>query len=384
MGRADWHGVLGDACRSGDNRWAVNAADEIAAIVKRVIGDGPRELQKPLLRDDIYVRTCLADDPIGTKYVTAFESTLQRAVGVRHVVAVSSGTAALHLALMAVGVKPGDEVIVPTLTFAATAFAVCHCGAVPHFVDVLEANLGINSYKLRQYLASMPKEDRDRIKAIVPVHLLGLPCDTKGVMEVATGHGIPVIEDAAEALGTGHAGRAGRAGIFSFNVNKIVTTGGGGAVVTEEGGIAFRVKHLSTNARIVHDYLWDHDAVGYNYRMPNLCAALGVYQLDHLGETLKAKLALTNRYADAFSDSKVASFISDSTANGWVNAIALSHEFRNDRNQVIERLQSEGYGARALFTPLHTLPMFKGCPRQPDLKVAEDLFRRVVCLPSSI
>ena len=362
-------------------------ADEIVLAIKSVIADGSRELQRPIVTvKDIYCPY----DPLGCWAIEKFEAKLCAIANVEHAIAVSSGTAALHVALMAVGVKPGDEVIIPALTFAATANAVCHCGATPHFVDVRASNLGINAFKLRQYLAAMTASARRRIKAIVPVHLLGLPCDIEGVMEVATDHGIAVIEDAAEALGTGllgtntQVGHSGRGGIFSFNINKIVTTGGGGAVITDDGVIAGRVRHLSTTSKMAHPFLWVHDAIGWNYRMPNLCAAFGASQLERLVETIYAKRRLASRYAAAFAESEVAHLIVDNRSNCWLNAIIISPRYPGIRDEVIRGLLADGYEARAIFTPLHLLPHFSHCPRQQNLMVAEDLFNRVVCLPSSI
>lgn len=364
-------------------------AAEILGIVQRVISDGQRDLQRAQIKagDMVAVSTC---DPLGFRHVELFEAELRKLTAADYAIAVSSGTAALHLALMAVGVRLGDEVIVPTLTFAATAFAVKHCGAIPHFVDVSQRLLGINSFKLRQYLAFMPEEQRTRIKAIVPVHLLGMPCDIDGVMDIASRYGIAVVEDAAEALGTGllgvnaQVGLSSRAGIFSFNCNKIVTTGGGGAIVTQDASLAHRVRHLAYNAKIPHDWLWEHDEVGWNYRMPNMCAALGLGQLTRFFDTLYAKRQLTSRYAAAFFDSGVAQLISDNRSNCWLNAITLMPHYAGARDDVIRTLRDAGYSARAIFTPLHMLAMFADCPRQQNLMVAEDLFKRMVCLPSSL
>jgi perosamine synthetase len=362
-------------------------AVQILEIVRSVVGVGPRDLQRPIIHvDDIYCPY----DILGYWAVDQFETKLREITNLNHVASVSSGTAALHLALMAVGVKAGDEVIVPTLTFAATANAICHCGAVPHFVDVTHSDLGINSFKLRQYLSRMTPEQRSRIKAIVPVHLLGVPCAIESIMQIATTFGIAVVEDASEALGTragiasDHVGGFGRAGVISFNNNKIVTTGGGGAVVTYDRELDSRVRHLSTQAKTYHKFMWSHDEVGWNYRMPNICAALGIKQLERLSSTLTAKRLMTARYAVAFAGSGVATLYVNPQSNCWLNAIMTTPHYPGERNGIINALLDEGYNARAIFTPLHLLPHFKDCPRQQNLMVAEDIFSRMVCLPSSL
>jgi perosamine synthetase len=362
-------------------------AVQVLEIVRSVVGGAPRDLQRPIIRvDDIYCPY----DILGYWAVDEFEAKLQDITKLGYATAVASGTAALHLALMAVGVKPGDEVIVPALTFAATANAVCHCGAIPHFVDVRHSDLGISGFKLRQYLSHMTPKQRSRIKAIVPVHLLGMPCDIENIMQIATTFGMAVVEDASEALGAragmvpDHVGSFGRAGVLSFNNNKIVTTGGGGAVITHDRVLDERVRHLATQAKTYHKFEWSHDEVGWNYRMPNICAALGIKQLERLSRTLAAKRLMTTRYAAAFADHSIATLCFNMQSNCWLNAIVITPHYPGIRDDVINMLLDEGYSARAIFTPLHLLPHFKDCPRQPNLLVAEDLFSRMVCLPSSL
>lgn len=348
----------------------------------------------PILDEDIDgVREVALHDAFGHNPVYAFEASLRRVTDADYAIAVSSGTAALHLALIAAGVKPGDEVICPTLTFAATANAIVHCGAIPHFVDVCTEDFGINNFKLQVHLqrgavkfkTPMNTDGERTIAAIVPVHLLGAPCQIQELIATASHWGVPVIEDAAEALGSkrgGACGTFGLAGIISFNLNKIVTTGGGGAVLTRDLRFAHEVRHLATNAKVPHRYLWDHDAVGWNYRMPNFCAAFGMRQLWRFEETLKRKRSLAGSYANAFKDNPFATHVAVFGSNYWLNAIRLHTDV--NRDAIIEALLDKGYEARALFTPLHMLPHFKDCPRQKDLRVAEHLFDTTVCLPSSI
>ena len=246
------------------------------------------------------------------KYVQDFEAELAAVCEVKHAVAMVNGTAALEVALRVVGVDPGSEVLMPSLTFIATANAVSHLHAVPHFVDVEDESLGIDSDALLRHLKQIGrqtsggffnKETGRRISAIVPVHVFGHPAAMDELNAVASTFDLPVIEDAAEALGSQYkqkqCGSLGHAGAFSFNGNKILTTGGGGAVVTNDGKIADLARHLSSTAKLAHPWKFEHDSVGYNYRMPNLNAALGVSQLMDLTTRIASKRTLCGRYESA-------------------------------------------------------------------------------------
>jgi perosamine synthetase len=368
-------------------------ADEIVGVVRAVIGDGSRELQRP--KHAIH----LSRINLGEGYVWEFEASLKRITGADFVIPVSSGTAALHLALIAAGVGKGDEVLCPSLTFAATANAIVYAGAVPHFVDNNVQTLGVARFKLRQYLGDRGFFHRHqdgtlqniatgrRVAAIVAVHLLGNPCEIYDIHSIAEYYGIVVIEDAAEALGsfalTQHCGTIGMAGALSFNLNKIVTTDCGGAVLTNNQQISERVSHLARQAKVEHPFLWQHDEVGWNYRMSSMGAALGVEQLGRLAQTLSAKLTLAARYAVSFDDNKNVSMIDVPGSNHWLNAILLDPRVMNERDAVIQALLDDGFEARAIFTPLHKLSHFKFAPRQGSLQTAEDIWRRCICLPST-
>jgi perosamine synthetase len=388
-------------------------AEHVLRIVRAVLGDAPKELQKPHIppADSMYPAALLDEAHEQTRL---FEASLTMRTGARYAVALSSGTAALYCALAAAGVGVGDEVLCPSLTFAATANAIVMTGAVPHFIDSHACDLGVHPFKLRQYLGgdgfSYANDQWHnvatgrRIAAIVPVHLLGIPCAVEEISLTAAYYGITVIEDSAEALGsrlyTGdHCGLHGKAGILSFNLNKIVTTGGGGAVITNDAAIAERVRRIATQGKIRHDYRFDHDLAGFNFRMPPLCAALGINQLSNLPGVLEAKARLANRYGHAFRDIGAVKHVSG--GNRWLNALLIEsaiygHEWRDEtkvatdasyektRDAIITTLLNSGYGARAIFTPLHMLPHFRNMPRQPNMAGSEDLFRRLVCLPSSI
>ena len=368
----------------------LNPVADIVGAVRTVVGKGSRKLNWPqiTINDAHLVSTSVLDPQQGRSYITRFERALCKITGADNVVALSSGTAALHLALLACGIKPGDEVLVPSLTFAATANAVCHAGAVPHFVDVRQHDLGISPFKLRQYLGEMSPEYRARIKACIPVHLLGNPCSIEEIKRLCDFYGIVVIEDAAEALGSiafinVHCGTVGKAGVLSFNLNKIVSTGGGGALITNDAVIADEVRHLASQAKLPHPYKWDHDAIGFNYRMPAMCAALGVGQLERLPAILKRKAMVAVRYCEVFNDIASATVMILPGANDWVCCAMLDPGCIDARDDVLDALTGQGFEARALFTPLHKFEHFKHCPRQGTLTGAEDLFRRAICLPST-
>lgn len=331
-------------------------------------------------------------------YVDRFERELAATTGAKRAVAVVNGTAALHIALKLAGVEAGDEVLIPSLTFVATANAVSYCGAIPHFVDVEPATLGLDPASLEQRLAMIGEKNNGRIlsretgrrlAAVVPMHTFGHPVDLTGLMEVCERWGLPVVEDAAESLGSyyhdRHTGTFGRLGILSFNGNKIVTTGGGGAILTDDEELADRAKHLTTTAKVPHRWEFIHDETGYNYRMPNVNAALGCGQLERLDEMVALKRRLADTYRDALADVRGVRFIQEPPgcrSNYWLNAIELDEELAGDRDAILAALDEDGIQARPIWRPMHELSMYRSCPRA-DLPMTERLARRIINLPSS-
>lgn len=342
---------------------------------------------------------CLAAGATNDNYNKKLTDQLVAYCGTEQAVTVSSGTAALHLALMAVGVLPGEEVLVPTLTFAATANAVCYVGAVPNFVD---GSMGVNAYKLRRYLEQKTKPTPDRrgrlniktnrvISALVVVDLLGFPADYVKLSAVADEFGLVLIEDAAQALGSSvgnrKCGSFGAAAIFSFNNNKIVTGNGGGAVLTDDVFVASKVWQLSTTSRVPHKWLVENDAIAYNYRMPNICAALASAQLSQIDEFLLGKLKILGKYDAAlaqYPELEVLKGEFESSPNYWLTTIRLKPAYADFRDDMMAALHKRGIQARALFTPLHRAAQFAGCPRQDNFLYAEDTFKRSICLPSGV
>ncbi len=378
--------------------------ERVVAAVEAVVGAAPRPvlLHQPMLPSDAWadVKACLDSGWVSSAgaAVARFEEKLAGVAGVRRAVAVVNGTAALQMCLHASGVEPNDEVICPSLSFVATANAIAHCGAVPHFVDVDRQRLGLAPESLRQELHSCTERRNGKlvnrqtgrpIAAVVLMHCFGHPGAIDEAKAVCQEFDLPLIEDAAESLGSWYKGRhTGGFGLLSavsFNGNKIVTTGGGGAVLTNDDELANRVKHLTTTAKVPHPWEFEHDAVGWNYRMPNLNAALGLSQLAMLPELVAAKRRLAARYEDAFSKVEGVEFLrepADSVSNYWLNTICLPRADWDERNAVLEALNQAGFQARPVWRPLHTLPMYRECPRG-DLRVTEDLAARLINLPSS-
>jgi perosamine synthetase len=378
--------------------------EAIVRAVRDVIG-GSREhvaLHEPVFGGNEwrYVKDCLDSGWVSSvgSYVDRLERELAVLTGARRAIVTVSGTTALHMGLKLLGVERGDEVLVPTLSFVATANAAAHCGATPHFVDSDAATLGVDVARLEEYLASI-SQIRDqgcvnrrtgaRIAALVPMHTFGQPVDMDALLKVSERYNISVLEDAAESLGSlykgRHTGVFGRLGALSFNGNKIVTTGGGGALVTDDEALADRAKHLTTTARVKHRWSFIHDAVGYNYRMPNLNAALGCAQLEQLPGFIASKRALAERYAEAVSGVPGVSIFCErdfARSNYWLNALLLDQPDEELRDSILSALNEAGVFARPAWNLLHTLPMFADAPRM-NLGGAISLARRIVNLPSS-
>ena len=348
-----------------------------------------------------YVRECVETGWVSSvgKFVDRFENDLAAFTGARRAVAVSNGTAALHVALVLAGVKPGDEVIVPTLTFVGTANAVSHAGAIPHFVDSDPVTLGLDPAKLAAYFDSVVDIDNGavrnrrtgrRIAAVVPVHIYGHPMNIDGLVDTCAKLSIPIVEDAAESLGSWfrgrHTGTFGLVSAVSFNGNKTVTTGGGGAILTNDETLGALAKHVTTTAKKPHPWRFDHDMVAWNYRMPNINAALGCAQLEQLPQFLTDKRRLADRYRDAFSTIPGVRFVSEppgSRSNYWLNVVLIEEGADSDLESTLGALQQAGIGARPAWTLMHRLPMYTAAPRG-DLSVAEQLASQIINLPSGV
>lgn len=382
-------------------------SDPVAATLQAVRAVlGPTTATIPLHEPELggraweYVKDCIDTGWVSSvgSYVDRFERDLAEVTSASHAVATVNGTAALHVCLLLAGVRPGDEVLMPALTFIATANALSYAQGVPHFVDSEPVSLGVDAPKLDAYLREVA-EVRDgqsfnrrtgaRIHALVVMHVFGHPCDLDALSDLADRWRLVLIEDAAESLGSSykgrHTGNVGRLAALSFNGNKVVTTGGGGAIITSDPVLARRAKHLTTTARVPHRWSFLHDEVGYNYRLPNLNAALGCAQLEQLGSLLERKRRLASRYEQALAGLDGLSFLMEpagTRGNYWLNAIVLTPPQAHRRDGLLAVLNDAGYMSRPLWTLMHRLPMYADCPRMP-LPVAESLEARVVNVPSS-
>jgi dTDP-4-amino-4,6-dideoxygalactose transaminase len=324
--------------------------------------------------------------PVGPD-LDAFEEQVAELVGVRHAVALASGTAALHLALVAAGVRRGDTVLVPSFTFAATANAVMYLGARPVFLDSTADSWNVDPALVAEELRA--RAERGQLpRAVVAVDMYGQCADYQPLLEACDRYGVALIEDAAEALGATYRGRPagsfGIAGVLSFNGNKIITTGGGGMLVTDDGGIANRTRHLATQARepVAH---YEHRTVGYNYRLSNLLAAVGRGQVQRLGEMVAARRETARYYREALGDLDGLTFMPVAgygEPNWWLTCLLVDPDrFGASRDQLLARMAAHNIEARPAWKPMHLQPVFRDCVMRGG-DVSADLFRRGLCLPS--
>lgn len=344
-----------------------------------------------------YLSECIDSTFVSSvgKFVDQFESMICDFTGAQYAIATVNGTAALHVALRLVGVEDGDEVITQPLSFIATCNAISYCNANPIFVDVDLDTMGMSPQSLRAFLSANTRQafgacvnvtTGNKIAAVVPMHTFGLPCRIEEIEEICKEFNIPLVEDAAESLGSysngKHTGTFGQVSTLSFNGNKTITTGGGGMIITNDAALAKRAKHITTTAKLPHPYEFIHDEVGYNYRLPNINAALGCAQMESLPSILKSKRELAFEYANFFLGSGIdfAKEIVGSHSNYWLNAIKL--ENRAQRDSFLKDLNDAGVMSRPIWRLMNNLKMFSSC-QKTDLSNAEWLEDRVINIPSS-
>ena len=345
-----------------------------------------------------YLNECIDSTFVSSvgKFVDEFEDKIASYTSAKYAVATSSGTSALHISLIILGVKDGDEVITQPLTFVATCNAINYCNASPIFIDVDKDTMGMSLIALEIFLKEnaiiknqqcINKITGKVIKACVPMHTFGYPCRIDKIQNLCKEWHIALVEDSAESLGSyyknQHTGTFGEIGILSFNGNKIITSGGGGCILTNNEDLAKKAKHITTTAKEPHKWEYTHDLVGYNYRMPNLNAALIVAQLEQLNGFLKSKRFLAKSYEDFFNGSNI-QFVSEpenSKSNYWLNSIILKDG--NQRNLFLDETNSQSIMTRPIWTLMNKLPMFKEA-QCGDLTNSEWLEERVVNIPSSV
>lgn len=345
-----------------------------------------------------YVSDCVESGWVSSvgKYVDRFEKELAEFTGVKRAIAVVNGTAALHIALKVAGVQPNDEVFMPSLTFVATSNAASYLLAIPHFVDVSEETLGLDPIMLEKHIKAicemkngqlLNKQTGRVIRAVVPMHTFGHPVDLDPLIELCERYNLVLVEDAAESLGSyykgKHTGGFGRVSALSFNGNKIMTTGGGGAILTNNDQLADYAKNLTTTAKVPHRWAYEHDEIGYNYRMPNINAALGCAQLQKLPTFIEQKRRLTHVYQDLIKSVGGVSLFKEpanTKGNYWLQSLIIEQTF--SRDAVLEFLNENGIMSRPIWTPMDELKPFENMPKA-DLTITKQLKNTLINIPST-
>ena len=376
--------------------------DLVTQSIHNVIGIGPIKLHEPIFdgNETQYVKDCIESTYVSSvgKYVDKFEIELAKYTGAKYAVSLINGTSALHLALKLAGVKAGEEVLVQAFNFIAAANAITYCGATPHFVDIENENLGIDPNKLQSYLSEISKKNGEQIenvitgrciKALVVMHTFGHPSKMDELAGVAKKFNLILIEDAAESIGSyydkKHTGTMGLMGTMSFNGNKTITTGGGGAILTNDSELAKQAKHLSTTAKSFHKWAFIHDEIGYNFRMPNINAALGCAQLEQLPSKLESKRNLYKMYKSEFSKVNGISLIEEPSgceSNYWLQGLKLDSPNLNLRNKILDKLNSAELMSRPAWNLTNSLTPYLKCPSM-NLENSISLFESIINIPSS-
>jgi len=375
---------------------------EICERIKSVIGHSKVGLHEPFFnsseKENLF--DCIDSSYVSSvgEYVNIFEKMIEDFTKSKKAIALVNGTSALHLALKVSGIKPNEEIICPSLTFVATANAISYMDAKPHFVDINEKTLGIDPLALEDWLdkiiikkkgKSINKNTGRVVSAIIPMHTFGHPLEINSIVKIAEKYNLIVIEDAAESLGSlykgKHTGTFGKIGVLSFNGNKIVTTGGGGALITNDLEIASLAKHLSRTAKVEHKWKLIHNQIGFNYRMPNLNASIGCAQMKKLPSFIQSKRSLFLKYKEVFKSLlgvRIFSEPANSRSNYWLQTLILDKGYEGEIEDILEITNKEGIMTRPSWELMHHLQMYKNCPRAP-LPISESLAKRIINIPSS-
>lgn len=375
-------------------------ANKVCKLIRDIYSEEFVQLHRPVFTqlEEKKISECIATNYVSSvgEYVNLFEENISKFVGAKRGIACVNGTSALHASLMAVGVRDNTQVITQALSFVATANAIKYCHAEPVFIDVDIDTLGMSPTALKSWLESnvtveagsaVNKRTGQIISCCVPMHTFGLPCRIEEISELCREYRIPLVEDAAESLGSKwgkrYTGTFGSAAIFSFNGNKIITTGGGGMIVTNNDKLADFLKHLTTTAKKTHSYEYYHDEIGYNYRMPNINAAIGCAQMEIIGEILNRKGTVAKIYNDFFNDQSITFIkpVNGATSNHWLNAIVLNS--RKERDEFLKITNDAGVMTRPIWALLSELPMYRSY-QNDGLRNSKWLSDRVVNIPSSV
>jgi perosamine synthetase len=376
--------------------------NDLLHATRRVTGSGEHILHEPLFggAEQDFVQETISSTMVSSagERISEFENLIKDFTGTSFAVATVNGTAALQVALTVSGLRPGDEVLIPSLTFAATASSVVHARGVPVFIDSDSDRVGLNPHALRSWLelntsvgadTTSNKNSGAKIHALVPVHIFGHPVEIGTLLEICEEFNILLVEDAAESLGSfykgRHTGTFGKAGVISFNGNKTITTGGGGMILTDSEAIAVKARHLVSTAKLPHAWEYIHDEVGYNFRLPNLNAALGVAQMKRLAEIVELQRKLFALYLselEPFEGFRLLAEPSDSRSNYWLQTIVLDRNKSHIRDELLSAFSSDGLKVRPAWRPLHLLPPYSRYQRT-SMEGTEDLYARIINLPSS-
>jgi len=375
---------------------------KIIKVIQKVTGKKKSNLHEPKFsgKEIDLLKKCIKSNYVSTvgPQVEIFEKKLAKLTGAKYVIACVNGTSALHLSLKSINIDKNCEVLLPSLSFVASANAVNYCGGTPHFVDSDKKTLGVNPEKLERYLEKtctvkrnicFNKKTKKRISALIVVHIFGHPGEIFKIRKLCKKFFINLIEDAAEGIGSyfhnQHVGTFGKIGIISFNGNKTITTGGGGAIITNNKKIANIVKSLSTTNKLPHPWKYDYEAVGYNYRLPNINSALGIAQLNSLKKILADKRNLFKKYKKEFSKIREIDFFHEPKfckSNYWLNAILLKNSSILKRDYIINKINKKKIQVRPCWKLLHRLKHFANCPKM-NLDEAISLESKIITLPSS-
>ena len=377
-----------------------NLAKKVISFSKQVYKENPIPLHRPIFEgnEKNFLSECIDTNFVSSvgKRVDEFEEKIASFTGSKYAVATVNGTSALHIALKLLGVKEKTEVITQSLTFVATCNSISYLNAIPIFVDVDRDTMGMSPSALELFLKENTifrkgvlfnkKSDR-KISACLPMHTYGYPCRIREIKKICKDWNIPLLEDCAESLGSfidkKHSGNFGVAGALSFNGNKLITTGGGGMIITNNKKLASAAKHMTTTAKVPHPYNYIHNEIGYNYRLPNLNAALGCAQIEKIEFFLRQKRILNYKWKKALNafNLNFLEELENSTSNNWLNTIVLTS--RKDRDKFLKLTNKKGVMTRPTWELMSDLPMYKNCPRD-NLSNSKFLRDRVVNLPSSV
>ena len=385
----------------------INSQEKVVKELLKILSELNLERKKGIhepyfdTKESSYVKKSVNSTYVSTVggFIKKFEDEIKNFTNSKYAVATVNGTSALHISMMTLGIGPNHEVLIPNLNYIGSSNATIYCGASPHFIDVDSKYLGIDTIKLRDYLKkntftkkkqTFNKNTLKKIVAIAPTHIFGQPSKMKEIMDISKEFNFKVVEDAAESLGSfykhKHTGTIGDVGILSFNGNKIITTGGGGMILTNNFKIYHQAKMLSQVSKISHPWKYDYQGLGFNYRMPNLNAALGCAQIKKLKNFLKAKKKLYSKYESKFKNHNefyLLKELPDTKCNNWLITVILKKKNKNLLNKILKTTNKKGFNTRPVWQLLSRVPHLKKYPKM-DLSNSMNLSETIVCLPSSV